>query len=203
MLQLAAFSFILSIIHVLVPHHWLPLALLAKSEKWNRNQTLQLSVIVSFSHVLSTIILGIFIGIIGMEAAKKMGEFTEWFAPLLLILFGIIYVSIGEHHHNDTKVKLKTHSFSRIVATMSIAMFFSPCLEVETFYFTAGTFGWKGIFIVSAIYLIITVVGISVLTLSGKRTIDLFNLHFLEQHEKKITGVILILLGIMSYFVKF
>ncbi len=203
MLQLAAFSLILSVIHVLVPHHWLPLALLAKSEKWNRNQTLQLSVIVSFSHVLSTIILGIFIGIIGMEAARKMGEFTEWFAPLLLILFGIIYVSLGEHHHHDTKVKLKNHSFSRIVTTMSIAMFFSPCLEVETFYFTAGTFGWKGILIVSAIYLIITVVGITVLTLSGKRTIDLFNLHFLEQHEKKITGVILILLGILSYFVKF
>ena len=203
MLQLATFSLILSVIHVLVPHHWLPLALLAKSEKWNRKQTLQLSIIVSFSHVLSTIILGIFIGIIGMEAAKKMGEFTEWFAPLLLILFGIIYVSLGEHHHHDEKLKLKTHSFSRIVTTMSVAMFFSPCLEVETFYFTAGTFGWKGILVVSAIYLIITVVGISTLTLSGKKTIDMFNLHFLEHYEKKITGVILILLGILSYFVKF
>lgn len=203
MLQLAAFSLILSLIHVLVPHHWLPLALLAKSEKWNRKQTLQLSVIASFSHVLSTIILGIFIGIIGMEAAKKMGEFTEWFAPLLLILFGIIYVSLGDHHHHDDKVKLKTHSFARIVTTMSVAMFFSPCLEVETFYFTAGTFGWKGIFVVSAIYLVITVLGISILTLSGKKTIDIFNLHFLEHYEKKITGVILILLGILSYFVKF
>jgi len=203
MLQLAISSFLLSIIHVLVPHHWLPLALLSKSEKWNRKQTLQLSVIVSFSHVLSTIILGIFIGIIGMEANRKMGEFTEWFAPLLLILFGIIYVSLGEHHHHDDNVKLKTHSLSRIITSMSIAMFFSPCLEVETFYFTAGTFGWPGIVLVSAIYLVITVVGISVLTLSGKKTIDMFNLHFLEHYEKKITGVILILLGILSYFVKF
>ncbi len=203
MLQLATFSFILSLIHVLVPHHWLPLALLAKTEKWNRKQTLQIAVIVSFSHVLSTIILGIFIGIIGMEAAKKMGEFTEWFAPLLLILFGIIYVSLGQEHHHHEKVKLNTHSFSRIVTTMSITMFFSPCLEVETFYFTAGTFGWLGIFVVSAIYLVITILGISALTLSGKKTIDLFNLHFLEHYEKKITGVILILLGILSYFVKF
>jgi putative Mn2+ efflux pump MntP len=203
MLQLAAFSLLLSVIHVLVPHHWLPLALLAKSEKWNRQQTLQLSVIVSFSHVISTIILGIFIGIIGMEAAKKMGEFTEWFAPLLLILFGIIYVSLGDNHKHEDGVKLKTHSYGRIVFSMSVAMFFSPCLEVETFYFTAGTFGWKGITIVSLIYLAITVSGISILTLSGKKTIDRFNLHFLEHYEKKITGVILILLGILSYFVKF
>jgi len=203
MLQLASFSLVLSLIHVLVPHHWLPLALLARSEKWNRNQTLKLAIIVSFAHVLSTIILGVFIGIIGMEAASKMGEFTEWFAPLLLILFGIIYVSLGDNHHHDDNVKIKTHSFSRIVFTMSVAMFFSPCLEVETLFFTAGTFGWKGIFIVSSIYLVITVIGISILTLSGKKTIDIFNLHFLEHYEKKITGVILILLGILSYFVKF
>lgn len=203
MLQLALFSLILSLFHVLVPHHWLPLALLAKSEKWTRQQTFQLSVIVSLSHVMSTIILGIVIGVIGMEAANKMSEFTEWFAPLLLILFGVIYVSLGQHHHHDEKLKLKTHSFFKIVTTMSVAMFFSPCLEVETFYFKAGTYGWDGIIIVSVIYLVTTVAGITILTLSGKKTIERFRLHFLEQHEKKITGVLLILLGILSYFVKF
>ena len=203
MLQLAAFSIILSLLHVIVPHHWLPLALLAKSEKWNRKQTTQLALIVSFSHVLSTIILGFFIGKIGMVAQKQMGQFTEWFAPLLLILFGIIYISLGQHHHHDDEVKIKTHSFTKIVFSMSVALFFSPCLEIETFYFTAGTFGWQGIVLVSAIYLIITLLGITILTLSGKKTIERFNLHFLEHYEKKITGVILILLGILSYFVKF
>ncbi len=203
MLQLAAFSLLLSLIHVLVPHHWLPLALLAKSEKWSRRQTFKLSVVVSLAHVLSTIILGVIIGIIGMEAANKMSGFTEWFAPLLLILFGIIYVRHGDHHHHDEKVKLKTHSFAKIVTTMAVAMFFSPCLEVETFYFKAGTYGWKGIIAVSAIYLATTVIGITALTLSGKKTMERFRLHFLEHYEKKITGVILILLGILSYFVKF
>jgi len=203
MLQLATFSFLLSALHILVHPHWLPLALLSKSEKWSKIQTIQLSVIVSFAHVLSTIILGIFIGIIGMEAAKKMGAITEWFAPLLLILFGIIYVSLGQHHHHDDNLKLKSHSFARIVTSMSIAMFFSPCLELETYYFTAGTYGFKGILLVSAIYLVVTIVGITALTLSGKKTIDRFKLHYLEHYEKKITGTILILLGILSYFVKF
>jgi nickel/cobalt exporter len=203
MLQLAAFSIILSLLHVIVPHHWLPLALLAKSEKWNRKQTTQLALIVSFSHVLSTIILGFFIGKIGMEAQRQMGSFTEWFAPLLLILFGVIYISLGQHHHHEETLKLKTHSFNKIVFSMSVALFFSPCLEIETFYFTAGTFGWQGILLVSSIYLVITLLGITILTLSGKKTMEKFNLHFLEHYEKKITGVILILLGILSYFVKF
>jgi cadmium resistance protein CadD (predicted permease) len=180
MLQLAIGSLILSLIHVIVPHHWLPLALLAKSEKWNKKQTIQLALIVSFAH-----------------------EFTEWFAPLLLTLFGIIYISLGQHDHHHDDVKIKIHSFSKIVFTMAMAMFFSPCLEIETFYFTAGTYGWQGIWTVSAIYLIITLLGITILTLSGKKTMERFNLHFLEHYEKKITGVILILLGILSYFVKF
>jgi nickel/cobalt exporter len=203
MLQLAAFSFILSSIHLILHPHWLPLALLSKSEKWNKSQTLQLAVIVSFAHVLSTIILGVVIGIIGMEAAKKMGEFTEWFAPLLLILFGIIYVSLGQHHHHNENLDIKTHSFTRIVTSMSITMFFTPCLEMETYYFTAGTYGWSGIILISVVYLLVTVIGISILTVSGKKTMDRFNLHYLEHYEKKITGVILILLGILSYFVKF
>ncbi|MFM9943608.1 MAG: hypothetical protein ACKVQB_00100 [Bacteroidia bacterium] len=203
MLQLAIGSLILSLIHVIVPHHWLPLALLAKSEKWNKKQTVQLALIVSFAHVLSTIVLGVFIGIIGREASLKMGEFTQWFAPLLLILFGIIYISLGQHDHHHEKVKIKIHSFSKIVFSMSAAMFFSPCLEIETFYFTAGTYGWQGIWTVSVIYLTITLLGITILTLSGKKTMERFNLHFLEHYEKKITGVILILLGILSYFVKF
>ena len=203
MLQLAAFSFILSVIHLLLHPHWLPMALISRSEGWNRQLTLRMAIIVSFAHVLSTIILGIFIGIIGMEAAREMGTFTEWFAPLLLILFGIIYFSLGQHRHGDEQVKIKSHSFRRIVVSLSITLFFSPCLEMETYYFTAGTKGWNGILLISAIYLLVTVTGISILTVSGKRTIDRLNLHSLEHYEKKITGVILIAFGILSYFVKF
>ena len=203
MLQLILFSIILSLVHALIPHHWLSLALLSRSEKWTKKQTFQISFVVSFAHSISTIILGVLIGLIGMEAAHRMGEFTSWFAPLLLILFGIIYFSLGQEHHHSGKTKFKTHSFEKIMLTMAVTLFFSPCLEVETLYFTAGTFGWEGIFFVSLIYLVITVCGITILTLSGKKTIEKLNFHFLEHNEKKIAGMILILLGIMTYFVKF
>ena len=203
MLQLIFFSIVLSSVHALIPHHWLSLALLARSEKWSKRQTFQISFVVSFAHSLSTIILGILIGLIGMEAAARMSDFTSWFAPLLLILFGIIYFSLGQEHQHEKKSKLKTHSFEKIMFSMTVTMFFSPCLEVETLYFTAGTFGWLGILYVSFIYLIITISGITFLTLSGKKTIEKFNFHFLEHYEKKIAGLILILLGIMTYFVKF
>ncbi|MCC6721468.1 MAG: hypothetical protein IT243_04645 [Bacteroidia bacterium] len=202
MLQLIFFSIILSSVHALIPHHWLSLALLSKSEKWTKKQTLKSSLLVSFAHSIGTILLGVLIGLIGMEAATKMSEFTSWFAPLLLILFGIIYFSFGHEHHHEKKAKFKTHSFEKIMFSMAITMFFSPCLEIETLFFQAGTYGWKGILFVSLIYFTITIVGITILTLSGKKTIEKFNFHFLEHNEKKITGLILILLGITTYFIE-
>ena len=52
---------------------------------------------------------------------------------------------------------------------LSAAMFFSPCLEIETFYFTAGSYGWRGILTISLIYLLVTVTGIVTLVVLGAR----------------------------------
>lgn len=79
-------------------------------------------------------------------------------------------------------------------------MLFSPCLEIETYYFKAGTYGWLGIALVSVVYLVITVSGMLVLVALGYRGLATLRWGWLEHHEKKITGSALILLGLLSYF---
>jgi len=37
----------------------------------------------------------------------------------------------------------------------------------------------------------------------GIKGVNKFNSHFLDHHEKAITGVVLILLGLLAYFVEF
>jgi len=82
-------------------------------------------------------------------------------------------------------------------------MFLTPCVEIEAYYFQAGSIGWMGIFIVSAVYLAITLVVMLLLVYLGLKGIRTVNTHFLEHHEKGITGVVLIALGVLAYFVKF
>ena len=89
------------------------------------------------------------------------------------------------------------------MASLSVAMFFSPCLELEAYYFTAGTLGWRGIGVVSAIYFFITVLAIVLLVLLGRRGIEKLNWHFLEHHEKGVTAAVLIVVGILAYFIDF
>lgn len=206
MLQIILGSLLLSIIHALIPNHWIPLVIISRAEKWGWKETLSISAITAFSHTISTIILGIIIGLIGLELSSSYESVTSIVAPLILIFMGLIYFGLDQRHsrheHLPRESKVSSKSKLTIIITLCIAMFFSPCLEIETYYFTAGTYGWMGILTVSLVYLIVTVVGIVILVSLGCKGIERFKWHFLEHHEKKITGGVLILLGIISFFIK-
>ena len=82
-------------------------------------------------------------------------------------------------------------------------MFFSPCIELEAYYFSAGSLGWPGILLVSSVYLVATVLGMLLLVELGLRGAKRIRSNFLEHHEKRITGLLLIALGVMAFFVEF
>jgi nickel/cobalt transporter (NicO) family protein len=207
MVQLVIGSFLLSLVHALIPNHWIPLVTIGKAEKWSLKETLGASAIIAFCHALSTILLGIVIGFIGLKLATDFQHIATIIAPLVLLLMGLMYFGMdfkhSHHEHLPDEAKLHKKSRLTILFSLCVAMFFSPCLEVETYYFTAGVYGWKGILTVSFVYLIITVGGILSLVFLGSKSIEKFNWHFLEHYEKKITGSILILLGITSFFINY
>lgn len=82
-------------------------------------------------------------------------------------------------------------------------MFLTPCIEIEAYYFHAGTIGWIGILIVSVVYLLITILVMMTLVYLGMKGISNLKAHFLEHHEKLVTGLVLIGLGILAMMVEF
>lgn len=206
MIHLFIGSLLLSIIHALIPNHWVPLVLISRAERWSNREVIAVSAITAFSHTISTIVLGIVIGLIGFRLSGSYETFASIVAPLVLIFMGLIYFSVDaghtHHEHLPGKNRMAAKSKAAIVVTLSTAMFFSPCLEIETYYFTAGLLGWTGIFVVSAVYLVVTVFAIVLLVSLGCHGIERFKWHFLEHHEKKVTGTVLIVLGILAFFVK-
>jgi nickel/cobalt exporter len=105
--------------------------------------------------------------------------------------------------HITTERKSEKSRWVAILTSLSIAMFLTPCIEIEAYYFQAGIIGWIGIFIVSPVYLLTIVVIMLVLVYLGMRGVKTFKSHFLEHNEKGITGVVLVSLGILALFVKF
>src|SRR5437763_403553 len=107
MYQIFIGSLILSTIHALIPNHWLPLIAIGKTEKWTLTRTLWATVITGVAHTLSTIIIGVVVGLIGYELAARYAEISETIAPAILIVLGAIYIfrDFKSHHHHTHEMK--------------------------------------------------------------------------------------------------
>ena len=213
MLSLIIGSFLLSITHALIPNHWFPIAAVSKSENWTKGETVKVTALTGFLHTLSTIIIGIVIGFIGLKLGDTIEVVSEIYAPVILIGLGLFFIiknlrnkSHTHCHINPEEIKQASKkSKAAIITALGTMMFFSPCVEIEAYYFTAGQFGWQGILLLSAIYLVITVSTMILVVELSRKSLNALNkkLHFLEHYEKLITGIILIILGILSFFVHF
>ncbi len=205
MFQVFLGSFLLSLIHASIPNHWLPIIAISSSEKWTRRETLTATAAAGFAHTASTILIGILVGFLGYSLSENYEPIVRVAAPVILISLGLLYLFMDLRHTHTHAHGIKSSgnrgSKAAIIGSLSLAMFFSPCIEIEAYYFSAGLIGWSGIFIVSVVYLIVTVLGMLILVDLGLRGVKKLNWHFLEHHEKRVTGTVLILLGILAYFV--
>lgn len=210
MWQIFLGSLLLSLIHALIPHHWIPIIAISKTEKWTNREAIFATFITGLSHMVSTILIGIIVGFVGIKLAESYSAITSIVAPTILLVIGIIYLILdfrsSHHHHHanlEDEVLKNKKSKTAILTSLSIAMFLTPCVEIEAYYFQAARFGWSGIFIVSAVYLIMTLLFMFALVYLGLKGVNKLNLTYLEQHAKRITGIVLILLGVIAYFVEF
>ena len=82
-----------------------------------------------------------------------------------------------------------------------VAMFFSPCFEIEAYFLMAGAHGWEQVALLAMIYTVVTVTGMVVWIRIAYRGLFKLNWHSLEHNAGIITGVTLILTGIGSFFI--
>jgi uncharacterized membrane protein len=130
----------------------------------------------------------------------------ELVAPVIFLIFGIMYILAGirdnirDHKHRHIHLGEATKKKTRAAVTaIVIAMFFSPCMEIDTYFFNASLAGWQGILIVLVTYLLVTVAGIILMVRLGLKGVEAVKLQFLEQYEKHIMGFILILMALTFY----
>lgn len=213
LLQIFLGSLLLSLVHATIPSHWLPLIAISKAEKWTERETITIATITAISHTASTVAIGIVVGLIGYKISEEYHHITHNVAPVILILLGLVYFYLEykhskiktphQHHHIDVDKIVQKKSKRSIVFTLSIAMFFSPCLEIEVYYFTASRLGWLGIGVVSFVYFFVTIIGMVLLVYLGSKSVKKLQWHFLEHHDKLISGIVLILVGLLAFFVEF
>jgi nickel/cobalt transporter (NicO) family protein len=203
MFSLVAGTFILALIHALIPNHWLPLVAVARAEHWKARDINTITFISATAHVLGTVALGLVLGMIGKELAEEYGHAINVAASILLIIFGLIYytVNLPHHHHSQQQDVAKyKRSKRKWILIFIVMMFLSPCLEVESLFLSAGAFGMGTVTLLSIVYAIVSISGILLLVNLGNKGVNLLPAEFIEHNEKRISGAVLIIVGIISFF---
>lgn len=202
MVTLIAGSLILSVLHALIPNHWLPVLAIAKKENWSMQQTTKVTFIAGLSHALSTVLIGIIIGVAGIQLAANVEYFTAYIAPAVLSVLGIFYIY---QHHKHKHFHLHRHkkivSDNKIIFSLVVAMFFSPCFEIEAYFLMAGASGWWMVALLALLYTLVTVGGMVIWVSVTYKGLLKLNWHTLEHNAGIITGITLVLTGILSLFI--
>ena len=88
-----------------------------------------------------------------------------------------------------------------MVLGLAATMFLAPCLEIQTFFLAAGTHGPAALALLMGVYLLASVSAMCALVALAHRGLGRLTLTGLAQHERRLTGAVLVLVGIAGFFV--
>lgn len=196
-------SLLISILHAIIPNHWLPVLAIGRKEGWSLAETSRITFLAGSAHVLSTVVIGILLGLIGGELTAQMSGFMHITGPALLVLMGLYFLRqhYRHHHFHVEKKSLQKKSKRSIILALIIAMFLSPCMEIEAYFLLAGSRGWWLLATISIIYSIVTLTGMLIWIRIVYKGLLRLNWHKWEHNAGIITGLVLIITGIISFFI--
>jgi len=196
-------SLLISLLHAVIPNHWLPVLAIGRKEGWTLSETSRVTFIAGTAHVISTVIIGLLLGLIGSELTAHIEHFTRYIAPAVLILMGLYFIRQHyTHHHFHVPPELvKKKSKKAIITALVLAMFLSPCMEIEAYFLLAGTKSWYLLAGIGLMYSVITIAGMLVWIRIVYKGILKLNWHKWEHNAGIITGLVLIITGIISFFI--
>ncbi len=204
MFSIIAGSIILSLLHATIPNHWLPVIAIGRKENWTLGEVTKVTFISAVAHGLSTVIIGFLLGFVGSQMAESIEHFTHYIAPAILILLGVIFIYRHHNHkhfHLDENIE-KKKSKKKIIVALVLAMFLSPCMEIEAYFLLAGTQAAWLIWFIAALYLVITTAGMVLLVRFAYLGLLKLNWHTLEHNAGIVTGVTLVGTGILAFFIQ-
>jgi nickel/cobalt transporter (NicO) family protein len=148
--------------------------------------------------VLSTLLLGWILAFAGDWVGQQQTAFLHWVSPLILCLLGAYYIYAHYYHHHF-------HLHERgsgygLIASLALAMFLSPCLEIEGFFLAAGGYGFSFVLLLSAVYSLVTITGMLLWVWLVLHGLHQKNWHSWEHYAGIITGLTLLFSGLAQFY---
>jgi len=180
-----------SLLHSLVPHHWLPFVAVGRKHGWTTRKSLSVLSLGAFVHTLSTIAVGLLVGFLGQKLDARFETLHGIIPGVILLAFGggYFYSSFTHAHHHVASEKMAASSLVVMLAL-------SPCVVVAPFFVIMGP---MGLALVLKVCLAMSILSVSGMTLFGWLAIkgmQAVKLAWLEENETRVMGALLMLLGV-------
>ncbi len=197
-------ALIISLLHAVIPNHWLPVIAIGRKEQWTTAEVTKVTFICALAHGVSTTFIGLLLSFLGAKLDNNITHFTNIVAPIILISIGLIFIyrhHKHKHFHIDGEIK-KQKSKAAIITALVLAMFLSPCMEIEAYFLLAGTQAKWLVWFIALLYLLITTTGMVLLVRFAYKGLLKLNWHSLEHNAGIITGLTLVATGVITFFIR-
>lgn len=92
-------------LHSILPDHWVPLAVVARTHRWSLVRVARLSALASAGHVLTSLVLGAVIAVVGLQFQRQIDIQQGHIVGGVLVLTGLGFLLWGlaghGHAHHD------------------------------------------------------------------------------------------------------
>lgn len=188
-------SLVLSVFHALIPSHWLPVLAVGRREGWSAQEVMWVTFWAGLAHVFSTLLAGFLLAWLGHALSVYTSVYFTWIAPCILIGLGIFYIYQHYFHHHFHLHRQNPRW--GVVFSLAVAMFLSPCFEIEGYFLAAGQYGWHVVLLLGLMYALVTIVGMLLWVWLALRGLQRFDWHALEHYAGLIAGITLVVSGIV------
>jgi len=212
---------VVAVLHSILPDHWVPLAVVARTQRWGLLRVARVSALASVGHVVSSLVLAGIVAAVGLRFQHQLEAQQGHLIGVVLALTGLGFLAWGlrsgghghEHDHDQDHGDGHAHAHGRAQAPTgqqslarrlaAIAVPFgvaaSPDLTILPVALAASAAGRgavAGVLIVFAVITIGVFVGLTVLaTLAGYQIRG----EWLERNANTITALVLIAIGIVAF----
>lgn len=113
------------VVHAVLPDHWVPLAVVARAERWSRPRLVMVTAIAASGHILASILLGGVVALIGLQFQRQIETQQGHVVGGILILTGLgfllwSYSGHGHPHAHDRPAESHEHSHTDVEASARV-----------------------------------------------------------------------------------
>jgi nickel/cobalt exporter len=202
-------------LHSLAPDHWVPFAALARARNWTLARTSRLAFFCGFGHVTVSALLAIGAVLAGRSAIESFGATLQSTAPMLLIAFGLVYMTWGlwrtlgrrlvhdadhlegiPHDHGHGHVHHHHHGGSGATEWSLFLLFCAdPCIALIPMIVAASTQGWNSILMVVLVYEVATILSMIVLVATASAGARHVRFAWVDRYGDALAGALIVVLG--------